>query len=107
MRRVILESPYAGDVDANLAYARQKLRQLVLRGDAPIASHLLLTQPGILDDNNKAERETGISAGLEWYSAADVIVFAAGRGWSPGMLRALGLAKAHEYKREVIDGEWP
>jgi hypothetical protein len=48
VRRVILESPYAGDIDANVAYARACVRDAVMRGDAPIATHLLLTQPGIL-----------------------------------------------------------
>jgi hypothetical protein len=34
-RRVILESPYAGDVSANVQYARQCLRDSVLRGEGP------------------------------------------------------------------------
>lgn len=46
MRRVIVESPYAGEVEANVTYARACVRDCVLRGEAPIASHLLFTQPG-------------------------------------------------------------
>jgi hypothetical protein len=42
MRWVILESPYAGDVEANVAYARAAVRDSLMRGEAPIASHLLL-----------------------------------------------------------------
>ena len=41
MRRVILESPYAGNVEENVAYARAAVRDSLLRGEAPIASHLL------------------------------------------------------------------
>lgn len=66
-KRVIIESPYAGDVERNVAYARRCLRDSLLRGEAPIASHLLYTQPGVLDDNDPEERETGILAGLAWY----------------------------------------
>lgn len=66
MRRVILESPYAGDVGANLAYARAALRDSLMRGETPVASHLLYTQTGVLDDSDPAERELGISAGLAW-----------------------------------------
>lgn len=50
MKRVILESPYAGDVERNLTYARECVRDSLSRGEAPIASHLLYTQEGILKD---------------------------------------------------------
>ena len=50
MKLVILESPFAGDVKRNTAYARAALRDSLLRGEAPIASHLLYTQDGVLDD---------------------------------------------------------
>lgn len=50
MIRVIIESPYAGDVDANLTYLRACLRDCLLRGEAPFASHGLYAQPGVLDD---------------------------------------------------------
>jgi len=66
MRRVILESPYAGDVATNVAYARRALRDCLLRGEAPFASHLLYTQPGVLDDTLPDERACGIEAGLIW-----------------------------------------
>lgn len=35
MRRVVLESPYAGDVEKNVAYARLALRDSIQRGEAP------------------------------------------------------------------------
>jgi hypothetical protein len=43
MRRVIIESPYTGDVDVNVAYARRAMRDALQRGESPIASYLLLT----------------------------------------------------------------
>ena len=73
MRRIILESSFAGDVGANVDYARRCVRDSIARGDAPIASHLLFTQPGILDDGLEGERELGIAAGLAWYSVAEAV----------------------------------
>ena len=87
-RRVVIESPYAGDVDGNLAYLRDCIADSLARGEAPIASHGLYTQPGILDDSVAEDRERGIAAGLTWHTTADVVVFYTDRGWSRGMLRA-------------------
>jgi hypothetical protein len=93
MRRVILESPFAGDVERNTAYARHCLRDCLERGDAPIASHLLFTQPGVLDDDKPAERKLGIDAGLAWLPVAQAMVVYADHGESPGMMAAISLAK--------------
>ena len=89
MRRVILESPYAGDVDGNLAYARACIRDCLTRGEAPIASHLLFTQPGVLRDGMPEDRKLGIEAGLAWITIADAMVIYIDRGMSPGMQAAM------------------
>ncbi|MGE0854245.1 MAG: hypothetical protein AB7O44_32345 [Hyphomicrobiaceae bacterium] len=94
MRRVIVESPYAGDVAANVEYARRCVRDCILRGEAPIASHLLLTQPGILDDGSPHERAIGIAAGLAWLAGADASVVYTDRGISSGMHKGIDAAKA-------------
>ena len=88
MRLVVVESPYAGDVEANVAYARRAMADCIRRGEAPLASHLLYTQPGILNDDIPAERARGIKAGLAWAMRADRAVFYLDRGWSKGMLEA-------------------
>lgn len=93
MRLVILESPFAGDVEANIEYARKCLRDSLLRGEAPIASHLLYTQPGVLDDNIPSERQQGIDAGLAWRSVAEASVVYADRGLSKGMHYGMEAAK--------------
>ena len=83
MRRVILESPYAGNVwqrFCNRRYARACVRDSLLRGEAPIASHLLYTQPGILNDADAHERKIGIDAGLSWRGVADASVVYIDRG---------------------------
>ena len=85
---VIIESPYAGDIEANTEYARAAMRDSLERGEYPIASHLLYPQPGILDEHKPEEREWGISAGLAWRAVSDKAVFYVDRGWSGGMLAA-------------------
>ena len=87
MRRVILESPYAGDVEENVAYARAAVRDSLLRGESPIASHLLYTQPGILMDDVPDERRLGIEAGLAWQLCRRIkasVVYQASSGSRPG-----------------------
>ena len=64
MRRVVIESHYAGDVEANLAYAKRCVHDCLARGEAPYASHLLFTQAGILDDLIPEERRRGIESGF-------------------------------------------
>jgi hypothetical protein len=93
MRRVIIESPYAGDIDANVGYARKCMRDSLLRGEAPIASHILYTQPYILRDEVPEERELGIKAGLHWGKLADATVVYADRGISHGMEYGISRAK--------------
>jgi hypothetical protein len=85
MRLVIIESPYAGDVETNVAYARAAVRDSLLCGEAPIASHLLYTQPGILDDAISSERQHGIDAGLAWRTVAQATVVYTDLGVTKGM----------------------
>lgn len=88
LRLVILESPFAGDIERNLRYARACLHDCLLRREAPIASHLLYTQPGVLDDNIPNERQWGINAGLAWSRVAQAAVFYTDLDWSGGMIAA-------------------
>lgn len=92
MKLVILESPYAGDIDANVAYARRCVRHSLSLGEAPIASHLLYTQPGILDDSIEIERNWGIEAGLAWKKVAEQSVLYLDRGLSRGMIYGIKAA---------------
>lgn len=92
MIRVIVESPYAGDIGRNVAYARAALRDCLLRGEAPIASHLLYTQPGVLQDEVPEDRALGVEAGLIWGALAEKTVAYVDLGVSCGM--ELGIARA-------------
>ena len=60
------------ELELNLKYGRACLRDCLLRGEAPFASHLIYTQEGVLDDKDRAERELGIEAGLAWGSKAEI-----------------------------------
>jgi hypothetical protein len=101
MLKVIIESPYAGDIPANVEYARVCVRDSLARGEAPIASHLLYTQPGILDDTNAEDRKLGIDAGLAWYLTADLCAVYCDRGVSRGMLKGIARARKHNVKVET------
>ncbi|QQM15470.1 putative purine transdeoxyribosylase [Kosakonia virus Kc318] len=94
MKLVIVESPYAGAVQQNVHYARLCLAE-------PIASHLLYTQPNVLNDDIPEERALGIAAGLAWRSVAEKAIFYVDRGWSSGMTAALEL-----YDREGFPYEF-
>lgn len=87
--RIILESPYAGDVEGNLTYARRAMHDSLMRGEHPIASHLLYTQPGILDDSIPEERKRGIAAGFAWHEVAEGMVIYTDLGISSGMCAAI------------------
>ena len=94
MHIVIVESPYAGDIVANVRYARAALRDCLLRGEAPFASHLLYTQEGVLDDALPVERERGMLAGFEFRRIADATIVYTDRGISAGMQRGIDHALA-------------
>lgn len=92
LRLVILESPYAGDVERNLRYARACLLDCFVRQEAALASHLLYTQ--VLDDLDPADRHLGISAGLAWAEAAEATVVYTDLGTSSGMQAGIDHAVA-------------
>lgn len=83
MTPTIIESPYAGDIAANTAYALECMCDSLARGEAPFASHLLYTQ--VLDDADPKQREQGIRAGHAWARLARTHAFYLGFGVSPGM----------------------
>lgn len=101
MKRVVIESPYAGEVERNVGYAREALADSLRRGEAPLASHLLYTQPGVLDDDIPKERRLGINAGFAWALLADASVFYVDLGWSPGMRAAYTRCVKHGEQVEV------
>lgn len=99
MIKVIIESPYAGDVERNESYARLCMKDCFERGEAPFASHLLYTQPNVLDDTIPLERTLGIDAGLVWGACADKTVVYGDLGLSKGM--KYGIENAIKAGRDI------
>lgn len=69
MKLVYICSPYAGDVENNIRFARAACLYAAEHGCAPVAVHLLY--PQILDDNVPAQREIGIQMGLRVLASCD------------------------------------
>jgi hypothetical protein len=99
MELVLIESPYAGDVDTNINFARACMRDSLGRGEAPFAMHLLYTQEAILNDDIPEERNWGIEAGLAWGKHASKTVVYTNLGITPGM--EFGIQRAKEEGREI------
>ena len=96
-----LEAALARELDFNVRYARAAMRDCLRNhGEAPSASHLLYTQPGVLDDTVPAERTLGIDAGLAWRAHTDKSVVYLNRGLSGGMI--YGVNKAKEDGKKVV-----
>lgn len=112
MARVLVESPYmfrhpdAGEralgLLRNITYARLALRCCFLDGHAPFASHLLYTQPLVLNDDIAAERDLGINAGLAWGEMAERTLLYVDLGLSTGM--RYGIELAEQAGRPITEG---
>jgi hypothetical protein len=106
---VVVESPFRGEGTTdderqknqrrNEQYARECMRDCLSRNEAPFASHLLYTQPGVLDDQQEHERNRGIRAGLAWGVAATKTVVYDDLGTTEGM--EFGIERAKRANREV------
>lgn len=99
MKPVLIESPYAGNVQENLRYARALMRYCLLNGMAPFLSHALYTQIGVLDDTIPKERQLGIEAGLVIGRLMPESIVGADRGISTGM--KYGIERANQEGRPV------
>lgn len=86
MKRVIIESPYAGNIEFNLCYLRACMHDsITVHHEAPFASHGLYTQPGVLKDEDPVERQLGIASGFVWRDLADGTVVYSDLGITKGM----------------------
>jgi hypothetical protein len=91
MKKAYICSPYRGDVKRNKAYARQLVRFAANCGCAPICPHLYLTEA--LNDDDPAERATGLNIGLELLAACEVVIVGEAYGISEGMLAEIEQAE--------------
>lgn len=91
-RRAILESPFASDVEKNRLYAITCARDMLSRGEAPFASHLIY--PQLFEKYTEEARQDGMAAGRIWIPAAEVSIVYTDLGLSEGMLRGIAQAEA-------------
>lgn len=82
MKLVYICSPYAGDVENNVRFAKAACRYAMKQGCAPIAVHLLY--PQILNDAVPSERKAGIRMGLRVLASCEEL-WACGDTISHGM----------------------
>ena len=92
---VYICSPFAGDIEANVAAARRYSRFAVEKGYIPLAPHLLF--PQFLNDNDPKERQLGLFFGNALMSkCSEVWVF--GSRISAGMEAEIERAKWKNYR---------
>ncbi len=106
MKRVIIESPYKGDVARNKLYLQACIRDSLSRGESPYASHQMLTSA--LDDAKADERAHGMLAGVVWYECAELVAvytdFGISSGMDHGVVHARALKKPIEHRS--LGGIW-
>ena len=90
--RAILESPFASNVERNRLYAIACAQDMLSRGEAPFASHLMY--PQLFPKYSEEERQRGMAAGRVWIPAAELSVVYIDLGLTEGMLRGIAKAEA-------------
>lgn len=85
------------------------MRDSLLRGEAPYASHVIFDQRGLLDDAVASERDAGMFAGFAWGSQADVRAVYVDHGVSTGMrlgIRQRPPGQVVEFRRLSPRSSW-
>jgi len=90
MKLVYICSPYAGDVEKNIRFARAACRYAAEQGCAPVPVHLLY--PQILNDAIPSQREAGIRMGLRVLASCEEL-WICGERVSHGMSCEIAEAK--------------
>ena len=105
---VVIESPYAGDIEKNMRYLRACMSDCIHRHEAPYASHALYTQPGVLNDELPEERKLGIEAGFAFRAQLEKTVVYIDLGYSTGMKYGIKHAEdiQHPIEYRVLGNDW-
>ena len=96
---VYIASPYSGDVERNVAFAKAACRYAMNQGVTPIASHLLY--PQMLDDNIPVERELGLLFGLALLRMCDRILKVCEEVWVCGSELSSGMEQEIRAARQL------
>jgi hypothetical protein len=98
MQRVVIESPYSGNIKLNEIYGEFCMHDCIVNhNESPYASHLLYTRKYVLRDHIPEERMLGIEAGFFWRNVCDITVFYIDLGISEGM--RLGMLDCKKKRR--------
>lgn len=89
-KMVYIASPYAGEVERNVRFAKAACLFAMRQDCTPVAVHLLY--PQLLDDSDPAQREAGVRMGLRVLEACDEL-WLCGDRISRGMSAELTAAK--------------
>ena len=81
-------SPYRGNTERNIEYAKELTRLALDSGYVPVTPHLYLTQ--VLDEDEPEQREKGMAAGTELLKHCRYILIGSRYGLSEGMLAESG-----------------
>lgn len=90
MKMIFVSSPYAGDVEKNIKFAKQACHYVITTGNAFLCPHLLY--PQVLDDVNPEERSLGMKMAKQLLSACDEL-------WVFGDRISRGMFEEIEYAR--------
>ena len=66
---IYIASPYAGEIEKNVAFAKAACRFAMAEGHTPVAVHLLY--PQFLDDGDPVQRAAGLTMGHRVLAACD------------------------------------
>ena len=89
MKLIYVASPYAGDIERNMKFAKEACRLVMNEGHAFFAPHLLY--PQVLDDGCPEERQLGLDMGKKMLTSCDEL-WAFGDFISPGMKGEIDMA---------------
>ena len=88
---VYICSPFRGNVDRNVDYAKRLVKWALKNGFTPIAPHLYI--PQVLDDDVPEEREKGLNAGLDILTHCSTLIYGDRYGITAGMREEIRLAR--------------
>lgn len=99
-KKVYICSPLGGNIEENLSKVKKYTRYALKCGTAPIVPHFYAL---CINDNNKTEREMGVSAGLStlWF-CDEMWIF--GEKITEGMKKEIGFCKNLNIRMKTIKG---
>ena len=89
VRRVVVVSPFVGDSEGNAIYARNCVRDCLVRGEAPVFPELAYLDSGVLDFGSEEDCLTAEITSRALEVGADALVVYNDLGIEPNMLSAI------------------